>query len=287
MKVAVTGASGFVGKKVLEYLGKQNADILALTRKKQVQLKYNCKWITTDYSYADLVNVFKDVNVVIHLAGNKGTKTQLSDYAEDMIITENILQAMGECQVQHIIYASSRLVYGNPENVPWNETTSLEPELPYGISKVKCEELCKEYSHRYNFKYSILRIAQVLGEGEGTKTMINVFQEQAKKGETLKVIGKSIAKRQYIYIDDLAQIIVKMIDMKDSEIINVGMLNAYTNYEIAELINKAFDNKKPIEYIDSEKESIKDSYMDVERLINGVRYVPNDMLGSLVELAKL
>lgn len=334
MKVVVTGASGFVGKSVLEVLSNSgDYEILALSRrditkdflihekknsgsdssKKVIENTDNvfakkCKWITTDYSLESLRDIFNGVSVVVHLAGTKGTKTEMSDYDGDIEMTENILQVMVECHVSKIIYASSRLVYGNPENIPWHEDSPLEPNLPYGKCKVICENLCKKYSEKYGFSYTILRIAQVLGIGEGTKTMINVFQDLARAGQELKVIGKSVAKRQYIYVKDVAKIVEKITSLQNdlecdkklqkneerngqeknicsnSQILNIGMPKAYSNYEIAEIINEVFENKTPINYDDSQPETIVSSIMDISFLQKELEYTPENMKEALIDI---
>ena len=85
--------------------------------------------------------------------------------------------------------------------------------------------------------------------------MINVFQTLAKEGKELTVIGKSVARRQYIYTKDLAAILKKLALMEDApKVVNAGMIKAYTNYEIACLINQAYKNKTPVNYKDEEPE---------------------------------
>lgn len=284
MRIVVTGASGFIGREVLDLLRKNHDnEIVALSRSEK-SCDENITWIATDYSIEHLAEIFESVDAVIHLAGTKGGNKTLEDFAGDIEMMENILEAMRKCDVKKIIFTSSRLVYGNPDNIPWKENSSLEPKLAYGECKVKCENLCKKYAEKYGFKYVILRLAQVLGIGEGTKTMINVFQDLAKDKKQLKVIGKSIAKRQYIYCGDIAELINRLAveNLRESITVNVGMENAYTNYEIAQMINKAFENDAGIDYDESQEETITSSIMEISYLINEIAYKPKDMFDSLL-----
>lgn len=281
MRVAITGATGFIGRIVNERICQNpNIQVLALSR----STRSDC--VTTDYSYESLVEIFEGVDVVVHLAGTKGTKTEMSDYETDRVMTENILKAMVACKVGKIIYASSRLVYGNPNNLPWSESTVPEPRMAYAKNKILLEEMCRKYSAEYGFKCMIVRIAQVLGIGEGTRTMINVFQDVARAKGEITVIGRSVAKRQYIYTKDLAEAIYRLTvnDYGQELTVNVGMCEAYSNLEIAECVNRAFENETPINYDDSSEETITSSYMNVDRMSTVLGLKPMTMEEALKDM---
>lgn len=290
MKIVVTGANGFIGRYLLdELLQDEGAETLALSRR-DAPLAFSserCSRAKTDYSKESLKELLKGADVLIHIAGTKGDKTELSDFDSDFEMTQNLLDAMVYNKVKRIVYASSRIVYGNPDTVPWKESYEPDPRMAYGVNKARTEKLCLEYSEKYGIEAVVIRIAQVLGKGEGTRTMINVFQDLAREGKELTVIGKSVAKRQYIYAGDLTKILYKLAvrDNNGSYIVNAGMERAYTNYEIAELMNKAYANDTPINYDDTKPETITPSYMDVSILTKEIGYTPLDMEQALNEMA--
>ena len=287
--IAVTGASGFIGRYLLDLLRTdENISVAALTRSNAAHDvgDRNIKWLQTDYSFDSLKDVLCGTDVVIHLAGTKGFKTDPADFETDLEMMKNILEAMAADKVKRIVYASSRMAYGDPGRIPWKEEYALKAETAYGITKARCEKMCSEYAEKYGFDTVAVRIAQVLGKGEGTKTMINVFQALAKEGRELTVIGKSVARRQYIYTKDLAAILKKLALMEDApEVVNAGMIKAYTNYEIACLINQAYKNKTPVNYKDEEPETIKSSIMDVSTMIKRLEYIPMDMRQAMEDMA--
>lgn len=288
--IAVTGASGFIGRYLLDLLSSdENVNVLALTRSEvsPASGREKCRWAQTDYSADSLKNLFQGTDAVIHLAGTKGFKTDPADFETDLEMTVNILEAMAADRVSRIVYASSRIAYGgDPSTIPWKEEYELKPVTAYGINKARCEKMCFEYADRYGFSAVAVRIAQVLGIGEGTRTMINVFQELAREGKALTVIGKSVARRQYIYTKDLAAILKKLALIEEvPRVINAGMQNAYTNYEIACLINQAYKNETPVIYKDAEPETITSSIMDVSKLTDWLGYVPTDMQQALEDMA--
>jgi nucleoside-diphosphate-sugar epimerase len=98
--------------------------------------------------------------------------------------------------------------------------------------------------------------------------MLSRFMEAAYAHKSLCVHGKSIARREFIYVKDVANAICWSIDNSNTcnQIINLGYGKGYTNYEIASLTNEAFHNPEKIFYEDQISEGIKDSYMNVTKL---------------------
>lgn len=290
MKIAITGASGFIGQALLEVLLNRNdADIIALTRGSAVQESAaSCVWINTDYSENSLVNALQKVDAVIHLAGKRGTTPNPEEYIINETVTENVLKAMAITGTKHIVFASTISVYDDVDLIPWSEDDLLKGRTAYGESKIRCERLIKKYASEYNYTYAVARIAQVIGEGEKRRGMMNVFVDTAHEGGILKIMGKSVAKRQYILVDDLAEILTMLTfgnnryNPGTNIVVNVGMVNAYTNLEIAQTINSVFDNSTPINYDQSEEETIRGAHMDVGRLTGMIGYKPKDLRESII-----
>ena len=288
MKIAITGASGFIGREVTAVLAKMDeVEIIAISRSPRQNtgedgLIHRC----SDYSEESLKEVISDADAVIHLAAVRGTAGRLSDYSINETITENLLIAAGECGVRRVVFASSIAVYSDVSAIPWTEEMRLTPKTLYGITKAACEHLCLYYGKKYGFDCKIVRIAQVLGPGEKRRVMTNVFMEQAAEGKQLRVIGKSLARRQYIYSKDLAGILSKLaIFDHGTVIVNVGMEDAYTNLDIARLVNQAFGNSTPIAYDDSISETIEPSCMKTDRLHELLGYRLLDMEEALADIA--
>lgn len=287
MRIAVTGASGFIGTELLSELNNTGAEIIGLTREIGGKSdSANLRWQATDYTVDSLTNALSGVDVVIHLAGVRGTTDKREDYVINETMTAAVLEAMSNSNVKRIVFASTISVYNDVDTIPWREDATLEPRTMYGASKIACEQLIQVAAKKNGFDYSIVRIAQVLGLGEKRRGMMNVFLDTAAAGGELNVIGKSIAKRQYIYVGDLVKIFCMLAMQGEgmSQIVNAGMPNAYTNYEIAEIVNKAYDNSTPIHYEDSQAETIKASCMDISQLKNELGYEPLDMLAAVKKL---
>lgn len=290
MRVAITGAGGFIGSKVLKKLmDYEGIDILALSRERYDGVPLNkVRWGRTDYSVNSLSGILGNVDVIIHLAATRGTQGLISDYHVNEIITENILLVMNKLNIKHIVFASSIAVYSDITKIPWQENICLQPKTLYGISKASCEYLCIFYAHKFKFRYTILRIAQVLGIEERRKGMMNNFIESACLNKQLIVNGRSVAKRQFIYVDDLAKtfVLCAIRQYEESIILNVGMQEAYTNLSIAKTVNLVFENSNSVDYKDNIDESIDSSFMDTHQYISVLGLKPKTMKEALYELKK-
>ena len=264
MRVAITGASGFIGQEVIRALkDREDVDITAISRQEREEDGgAGILWKATDYSVDSLKEILEGTEAVIHLAAVRGTAGRLADYSVNELITENLLIAAGESGVRKVIFASTIAVYSDIPAIPWKEDMMLTPKTLYGITKAACEHLCLYYSRKYAFDACIVRIAQVLGPGEKRRVMTNVFMEQAAGGQQLHVLGKSRAKRQYIYSRDLATILSELaVGDYGQVIVNAGMEQAHTNLEIAEMVNRAYGSDIPVDYDDSREETIEPSIM--------------------------
>lgn len=286
MKIAVTGAGGFIGTELLAVLNNmENADVTALTRDASgKEDTARCVWRSTDYSFDSLKEVLDGADTVIHLAGVRGTENDPAKFAVNTVMTENILKAMAENGARRIVFASTMSVYNDDSLMPWTEDAPLRGRSCYGDSKADCEDLIKRYADGSGISYGIARIAQVVGEGEKRRGMMNVFIDTAREHGTLKVMGKSIAKKHYIYVKDLAVILAMLAAKRGDITVNAGMPRAYTNLEVAETVNRVFGNPAPVEYDDSYPEKGRPFIMDTGRLRDKLGYEPLDMEETLKDI---
>ena len=285
MKIAITGASGFIGTELLALLNKrEDVSVIALTRDISGREDYGrCEWRSTDYSSESLAAALDGSDIIIHLAGVRGTENDPEKFAANVGITENILKAMVKCGARRIVFASTMSVYNDDSLMPWTEDAPLKGRSCYGDSKADCERAIMEYAENHDITYGIARIAQVIGEGEKRRGMMNVFLDTARDGGTIRVMGRSVLKKQYIYVKDLARVLAALAlgsgqYYADSNIIvNAGMAEAYSNLEVAQIINEVYGNPTPIDYDDSYPEKGRPFLMDISRLRNELGYEPLDL----------
>lgn len=292
MKIAVTGASGFIGTELLAVLkNRENTEAIALTRDASRFTDTDwCEWRSTDYSGESLKKALEGADCVIHLAGVRGTENDPQKFAVNEEMTANILEAMMHDGVRRVVFASTMSVYNDDELMPWTEDAPLGGRSSYGDSKVSCEKLIRKTAEESGFTYGIARIAQVVGEGEKRRGMMNVFLDTARENGTIRVMGRSVLKKQYIYVKDLVEVLAVLaggnerFDASENIVVNVGMQDAYSNLEVAQTVNAVFGNHTPIDYDDSYPEKGRPFHMDISRLRSALGYEPLDMREAVTAL---
>ena len=289
MKIAVTGASGFIGTELLAVLkNRENTETIALTRDaSRFTDTERCEWRSTGYSFEGLVSALEGADIIIHLAGVRGTENDPVKFLINEVMTDRIVQAMWRCHAKRIVFASTMSVYNDDDLMPWTEDAPLKGRSCYGDSKANCERTIREYAKNHDITYGIARIAQVVGEGEKRRGMMNVFLDTARDHGTIKVMGKSALKKQYIYVKDLVEVLAILALGNESYqadsniIVNVGMLEAYSNLEVAKIVNDVYGNQTPIDYDDSYPEKGRPFHMDISRLRSELGYEPLDMRDAI------
>ena len=260
MRIAIAGGSGFIGREVFKSMKNRGWKPVIFTRKKI--LNEEGEYVTTDYSQNDINSKLIGFDAVVFLAGVRGGKGKISDFHQNEIVVQRILESCVLNDIKNICFISSIAVYSDTNMIPWNENMTTCPKTFYAVSKLACENIGNIYSKRHGLKFKSLRVAQVLGEGE-IKGMMNTFIDNAFNKRLLMINGKSIAKREYIYVKDVAEAIcVAILNKEINGCFNIGSGISYTNYEIAKIVNEIFENEGNIQYDDNLDEGIESSLMD-------------------------
>lgn len=260
MKIAITGASGYVGRHLIEELNKDNN-----IEKKILSRKYaGTEYTAVDYSGEALEYVFRNVDAVIHLAANKNIRTY-DEMEKNISLTDVVVESAINAGVSKIIYASSISVYGNERRIPWTEDMIPEPQSLYGLSKLASEEVLRIKANRNKIKYICLRLAHIIGLGMTGNYMIPTFLRNASKNLPVSVIGNSIAKRELIDVLDAARALhwALLSDNANNQVINIGTGIGLTNLDIAKIIDD--ESNIGVEYDDTRSEGIQSSIMCVDK----------------------
>ncbi|MDD4714967.1 MAG: SDR family oxidoreductase [Oscillospiraceae bacterium] len=286
MKVAVTGASGYIGAALCRRLESYGVfDTVKLSTHNQ---QNGISYFQTDYSVESLTEALSGASVVIHLAAVR-LGTRLSDFLDNERITENLLIAMAKADVKRILYVSSISVYSDESSLPWSELQPPSPGTAYGITKLSGEYLCRIYGFKHSIRSTVFRLAHVYGPFDENKRITAVFTKQAMNGEALHVYGKSLAKREFIYLQDVIDALIWGInnDTEPYGVYNLGTGIGLTNYEVASIVNRAFSNRAPIIYHEDIDEKISSSYMDETKLKGKGFYAQYDMEKAFCEIARI
>ncbi|MBE6768599.1 MAG: NAD(P)-dependent oxidoreductase [Ruminococcaceae bacterium] len=272
MRVAITGASGFLGRHLVRELLASGDEPLILGIEKEGTV-CGLPIVTTDYTADALKEQLKGADAVVHLASTRGVFPRLSAYYDCVEMTENVYEAAVACGIQNVVYASSISVYAGDE-LPYVETQAPAPGNLYGVYKLTCEQFCQIYGVRDGLRIKNLRFAHLYGANEQNNYMINVFFRRAFAHEPLQVFSQNPARRQMLYVKDAARAICAAIRKPDvSGTFNIASNDALTNGEIAETICRVFTPDLQVQYGDK-VECTPSSYMDGTKAREQLDFLP-------------
>jgi nucleoside-diphosphate-sugar epimerase len=234
-RVLVTGADGFLGRRLCKRLAQDGYDVLG----------YSIS--DGDISIESLH--FEDVDWVFHLAAltyvPESWENPALYYRVNVIGTENVLELCrrNKCGMTFI----STYVYGPPQYNPIDEKHPVVPNSPYNHSKVLAEELCQFYNRVFNLPIIIFRPFNIFGPGQAghflIPTILNQLFDDAKK--EIKLIDLE-PRRDFVYIDDIVEAIAMSIVRNIFQIYNLGSGTSVSVLELAEAAMEVSGINKPI-----------------------------------------
>lgn len=231
--VFVTGASGFIGsnlaKRILttdpdaKVIGLDNMNDYYDVRIKEARLAElqrfeNYTFIKGNLADKDLINsIFEQYhpNIVVNLGAQAGVRYSITNpdaYIEsNMIGFYNILEACRHYPVEHLVYASSSFVYGSNKKVPYSTDDKVDnPVSLYAATKKSNELMAHAYSKLYNIPSTGLRFFTVYGPAGRPDMAYFGFTNKLVNGETIKIFNYGNCKRDFTYVDDIVEGVVRV-----------------------------------------------------------------------------
>ena len=152
-------------------------------------------------------------DIIIHFAANTGVQPSVQDPRQDMemnvVGTFNYLEAARQNDVKRFVFASSGAPAGEVEP-PIHEELAPHPVSPYGASKLAGEGYCSAYARSFGVETVALRFGNVYGPRSGHKSsVVAKFIRRALNGEKLEVYGDGLQTRDFVYVDDLVEAVMK------------------------------------------------------------------------------
>jgi nucleoside-diphosphate-sugar epimerase len=263
-KILVTGANGFVGSFLCKALKALHHDVIELSS-----------------SAGDIIdpNTWKNIpasEIVIHLAA----KTFVPDSWKnpELFLQTNTLGtvlALEYCRKHgaRMIFISSYL-YGNPSNLPINELAPISIPNPYALSKKAAEDYCRFYAESYKINMVIIRPFNLYGFGQSNNFLIPEIILQVLNGKAIHIKDLE-PKRDYIYIKDFIEAIIKCIDFHRFEIFNIGSGISYSVGEIIQMIQDICETDLPvISAAEKRPAEILDTIADISKARELLHWTP-------------
>ncbi|WP_377895116.1 NAD-dependent epimerase [Alteromonas sp. R78001] len=312
MKFLVTGAAGFIGSFVAKSLCESEHTVVGIDnlndyydpKLKQSRLDrlnefHNFTFVKLDL--ADRLGIAElftshQFDRVIHLAAQAGVRYSLENplaYVDSNLVgMATILEGCRHNDVEHLVYASSSSVYGMNEKMPFSESDPVDHQVSlYAATKKSNELMAHTYSHLYGLPTTGLRFFTVYGPWGRPDMAPFLFTDAIMKEEVIKVFNHGKMMRDFTYIDDIVEGIVRIQDVipqkdesnKNSEpssgrapyrVLNIGNNEPIELKTFIQAIETAIGKVAKKQYLPMQDGDVPATYADIAKLQNAIGFKP-------------
>ncbi len=314
-KILITGSNGFIGYHLssrllkdvegIEIIGVDNMNDYYDVRLKQERLnelqalKKNYTFIKGDISDKQFIDELFETNhfdIVINLAAQAGVRYSLENpnvYIQANVIGfYNILEAVRNHPVEHLIYASSSSVYGGNEKVPFSTDDKVDhPVSLYAATKKTDELLAYTYTHLFGMKTTGLRFFTVYGPKGRPDMAYFSFTNKLLNNEKIRIFNYGKCERDFTYVDDIVEGIIRIMDQgpkEDYNLYNIGNSHPENLMDFVYTLTECLKNNKVLsddfnvdehmELVAMQPGDVPVTYSDTAPLMNDYGFKPETPL---------
>ena len=296
----VTGGAGFIGSTLSERLLKEGNKVVVIDnfcdfydekiKENNVKaLLKNDKFKLYRKDIRDreaLKEIFDNdnINIVMHLAAMAGVRPSIENpilYQDvNCMGTQNILEEMKAHHVKKLVMASSSSVYGNCKEVPFREDMVVDFAIsPYAATKKANEVMTHVYHKLFDMNVIMLRFFTVYGPKQRPDLAINKFTRLMLNNEEIPMFGDGTTSRDYTYVDDIVDGIVKscnyVLENKNIyEILNIGNSSPISLKEMIETIARVLGVEPKIKQLPMQLGDVDRTYADITKAKQLIGYEP-------------
>ena len=318
--VLVTGAAGFIGFHVARRLLQAGRPVVGLDnlnryydpKLKEARLAELGKLPGFQFTKLDLADrpgmaaLFSEHRFehVVHLAAQAGVRYSLIDpfaYIDSNLVGfTNILEGCRHNGCRHLLYASSSSVYGSNTKMPFSVHDNVDHPLSlYGASKKANELMAHAYSHLFQLPTTGLRFFTVYGPWGRPDMAMWLFAKAITAGEPIKLFNHGDMRRDFTYVDDIVEAIVRLIERPPAadpnwsgeapdpgsssapwRVYNIGNNEPVELLEVVRLMEEALGMKAKREMLPMQPGDVPATYADVDDLAREVDFRPSTPIGE-------
>jgi UDP-glucose 4-epimerase len=254
--ILVTGASGFLGSKLVERLAASGQEVIALTRCQvsgQLATNSMVRWVVGDIAMHGLgLTGLPDIDAVVHLAGatlGAGKDENLFLRANEQV-TVRLFQALAD-RTRRFVIASSQVVYGDARHLCVTEDFPLQPDgSAYACSKLNCENWLRWFQKSHGGEYLVLRFCGFI-DGGG---VVDYLIDRALAGEPIELYSQGLVRRDYLPSTEGINALMAALEYRGEPgflPVNIGSGQAVSAHELAKLVCTELKSPSRIELRDT------------------------------------
>ena len=293
--ILVTGGAGFIGSNLVKKLELENYKVKVIDNLSKGSFNYleNPRILQKgDIRDVDfLKKTMRDIDVVIHLAAYGSVVESVSDPMTNFDInvcgTYNILDVARKSKVKKFIFASTGgAIIGN-HLPPVDENSLPKPISPYGSSKLSGEAYCHSFAKVYGLETVCLRFAIIYGPHSAHKAgAVSKFMKCLLENKPIQIFGDGLNTRDYLYIDDLIQGILKTLkkNLNPGSIYHLASGIEEKTIDLAKMIIRiASKSNYPIEFLDKRVGEIERNFAKYDKAFKELKFIPTINLEAGLE----
>jgi UDP-glucose 4-epimerase len=300
-KVLVTGGAGFIGSNLSRLLLDQGHEVVIFDNlssgyRENLDALAGASFVEGDVRNAALLSeAMQGSDSVFHLAASVGNTRSIEHPIDDseinVIGTLRVLEAARALGVRKVVFSSSAGIFGELKLLPIREDHPVEPDSPYGVSKLAAEKMCLAYAKLYGLEAVCLRYFNVYGvhqRYDAYGNAIPIFAHQMLRGEKLTIFGDGEQTRDFINVKDVAQANLKAANHRGlSGAFNVASGTAITINRLIELMSEAGELSAAIQHGPPRKGDVRHSRADISAAHQAFGFQPTvDLSDGLREYMK-
>ena len=295
-KAVVTGGAGFIGSHLTEKLHQNNIEVLVvdnlLTGKKENLLSLDLdNTIYGDVGSEETLKIIKNFNpdVCFHLAAQSSVvisvEDPLLDFEHNLLQPVQLIKTLLETDCKQFIFTSSGgTIFGEPEVIPTSEDDYAgEPASPYGLAKKKLNELIEVMLQNETMSYSILNLSNVYGprqDPHGEAGVMSIFTGKLMNNETPTIYGDGKQTRDYVYVLDVVDALIKSAETDDNLFLNIGTGVETSVNELVSILSQKISWDGELEYAPKRECELLRSVLNNERAKSQIGWEPKYTLDT-------
>lgn len=298
-KILITGGSGFIGSNIARQAWVDGLDVTVLDNLSSGYAKnlegFDLRFVEGDIRDREkLTDCMKGCDTVFHLAASVGNARAIADPVEDSDInvmgTLYVLEAARAMGVKKVVFSSSAGIYGELKTLPIKEDHPVEPDSPYGASKLCAEKQCLAYAKLFDLDCVCLRYFNVFGvhqRFDAYGNVIPIFVHRLLREEGITIFGDGEQTRDFVNVGDVVQANLKAAAAEGvSGVFNVGSATRVTINHLVDLLLDigGWRGSAKVEYGPSRPGDVLHSLADIDAARKAIGFEPTvDFRQGLVE----